>query len=64
MSNITAIVQATCAALLLISSNIASAHVHLTRGYDGNERLIKEVGFDGRVQEYHYNAAGHLIPHS
>ncbi|MCP4278721.1 MAG: RHS repeat protein, partial [Alteromonas sp.] len=29
--------------------------------YDLNERLIEEVGFDGRVQKYHYNAAGHLV---
>ena len=29
--------------------------------YDLNERLIEEVGFDGRIQKYHYNAAGHLI---
>uniref|UniRef100_UPI000CAC2C69 DUF6531 domain-containing protein n=1 Tax=Psychromonas sp. Urea-02u-13 TaxID=2058326 RepID=UPI000CAC2C69 len=28
--------------------------------YDLNERLIEEVGFDGRLQKYHYNAAGHL----
>ncbi|PKG36915.1 Rhs family protein, partial [Psychromonas sp. Urea-02u-13] len=28
--------------------------------YDLNERLVEEVGFDGRVQQYHYNAAGHL----
>jgi RHS repeat-associated protein len=31
--------------------------------YDGNERLIKEIGFDGRTQHYQYNAAGHLIQH-
>jgi RHS repeat-associated protein len=31
--------------------------------YDGKERLIKEIGFDGRIQEYQYNAAGHLIQH-
>lgn len=31
--------------------------------YVGNERLIKEIGFDGRTQHYQYNAAGHLIRH-
>ena len=31
--------------------------------YDGNERLIKEIGFDGRKQHYKYDAAGHLIKH-
>ena len=31
--------------------------------YDGNERLIKEIGFDGRTQHYQYNPAGHLIQH-
>ena len=31
--------------------------------YDANERLIKEVGFDGRTQHYKYNDAGHLIKH-
>ncbi len=31
--------------------------------YDGKERLIKEIGFDGRTQHYQYNAAGHLIQH-
>ncbi|MDH5180069.1 MAG: RHS repeat protein [Gammaproteobacteria bacterium] len=29
--------------------------------YDKNERLIREKGFDGRIQSYEYNAAGHLI---
>ncbi len=29
--------------------------------YDLAERLIKESGFDGRVQTYQYNAAGHLL---
>lgn len=28
--------------------------------YDGSERLIEEVGFDGRIQRYEYNSAGHL----
>ena len=28
--------------------------------YDLAERLVKESGFDGRVQTYQYNAAGHL----
>ncbi len=28
--------------------------------YDLNERLIQEVGFDGRVQRYSYNPAGQL----
>jgi RHS repeat-associated protein len=28
--------------------------------YDLNERLVQEIGFDGRVQRYNYNAAGHL----
>jgi RHS repeat-associated protein len=28
--------------------------------YDLNERLIQEVGFDGRIQRYNYNAAGQL----
>lgn len=28
--------------------------------YDLNERLVQKVGFDGRVQRYNYNAAGHL----
>lgn len=31
--------------------------------YDANERLIKEIGFDGRIQEYSYNAAGQIIAH-
>lgn len=31
--------------------------------YDGNDRLIKEVGFDGRTQHYKYNAAGQLVKH-
>jgi len=30
-------------------------------GYDLNERLTQEIGFDGRVQRYQYNAAGQLI---
>jgi len=28
--------------------------------YDENERLVREVGFDGRVQQYGYNRAGQL----
>lgn len=28
--------------------------------YDLNERLIEEIGFDGRTQRYQYNACGHL----
>jgi len=28
--------------------------------YDKNERLTKEIGFDGRTQIYHYNRAGFL----
>lgn len=31
--------------------------------YDLNENLIKEVGFDGRVQNYEYNPAGFLVTH-
>ncbi|MCF6257673.1 MAG: DUF6531 domain-containing protein [Gammaproteobacteria bacterium] len=31
--------------------------------YDANERLIQEQGFDGRIQRYEYNPAGHLIRH-
>lgn len=29
--------------------------------YDLAERLVKESGFDGRVQTYQYNPAGHLL---
>ena len=29
--------------------------------YDLAERLVKESGFDGRVQTYQYNASGHLL---
>ncbi|MCW8932602.1 MAG: DUF6531 domain-containing protein [Gammaproteobacteria bacterium] len=29
--------------------------------YDKNERLIAEVGFDGRQQHYRYNESGHLV---
>ncbi|WP_163835324.1 RHS repeat-associated core domain-containing protein [Spartinivicinus ruber] len=29
--------------------------------YDKNERLISEIGFDGREQHYQYDSAGHLI---
>lgn len=29
--------------------------------YDKNERLIDEVGFDGRQQHYRYNESGHLV---
>ncbi|NJS37402.1 MAG: RHS repeat protein [Brachymonas sp.] len=28
--------------------------------YDENERLIEEIGFDGRRQTYQYNTQGHL----
>ncbi|MCG8613211.1 MAG: DUF6531 domain-containing protein, partial [Pseudomonadales bacterium] len=31
--------------------------------YDRNERLIQEVGFDGRIQQYQYDPAGHLRAH-
>jgi RHS repeat-associated protein len=33
---------------------------HYQLDYDLNERLTQEVGFDGRIQRYQYNAAGHL----
>ena len=26
-------------------------------------RLIQEIGFDGRIQKYNYNAAGHIVRH-
>lgn len=29
--------------------------------YDLAERMVKESGFDGRVQTYQYNAVGHLV---
>ena len=32
--------------------------------YDLNENLTKEVGFDGRVQNYQYDAAGILVSHT
>jgi RHS repeat-associated protein len=31
--------------------------------YDENEQLIEEIGFDGRIQHYEYNAIGHLLRH-
>ncbi|WAK00978.1 polymorphic toxin type 47 domain-containing protein [Methylobacter sp. YRD-M1] len=33
---------------------------HYQLSYDKDEHLIEEIGFDGRVQRYHYDAAGHL----
>ncbi|HED34660.1 MAG TPA: hypothetical protein ENJ08_10685, partial [Gammaproteobacteria bacterium] len=33
---------------------------HYQLKYDLAERLIQEIGFDGRVQRYHYNKAGQL----
>ncbi len=40
-------------------TNEKGEHYHLN--YDLNERLTQEIGFDGRVQRYQYNAAGQLI---
>jgi len=31
--------------------------------YDQNERLIEEIGFDGRTQRYEYDPAGYLTRH-
>jgi RHS repeat-associated protein len=33
---------------------------HYQLNYDKDENLIEEIGFDGRVQRYHYNATGQL----
>ena len=33
---------------------------HYQLKYDLNERLIEEIGFDGRIQRYDYNVLGHL----
>jgi len=67
MNNLTTIFQTACVALLLVTSNVASAHAHNTPClYDTERNLtvpIKEIGFDGRTQHYQYNAAGHLIQH-
>ncbi len=63
MNNPSSIVNIINAALLLIVSNIASAYTHAESQQYSNERLIKEIGFDGRTQHYKYNAAGHLIQH-
>jgi len=32
--------------------------------YDKDENLVEEIGFDGRVQRYRYDAAGHLEAHA
>lgn len=32
-------------------------------GYDRDENLVEECGFDGRVQRYEYGRAGHLLRH-
>ncbi len=36
---------------------------HYQLHYDKNERLIAEIGFDGRQQHFRYNAAGQLTEH-
>jgi RHS repeat-associated protein len=33
---------------------------HYQLNYDKDEHLIEEIGFDGRIQRYHYDAAGQL----
>ena len=48
-------------AILIGLTNEKGEHYQLK--YDLNERLIEEVGFDGRIQQYDYDPAGQLIRH-
>ncbi|GAA6167986.1 hypothetical protein NBRC116591_17970 [Sessilibacter corallicola] len=47
----------------LLTGLIKENSERYTLEYDWNERLVREIGFDGREQRYQYDKAGFLVAH-
>ena len=62
MTNLATIVQAACVTVLLITNNIASAHVHTTPNhYDTERNLTALINENGDTHQFFYDGNERLI---